>query len=184
MSPTRDRRAFLDSILSRLHNRRNFTIFLQRMPDGHLYEFGTYVYTGTNLKHDMALLAKEPRNVAWLAVCDPMQASVSARLHCGYAQSASHPQPPFLTGVHHSRRRGLDDERARLLQRVGALLSPLSWMTSGLRDATAQCVAPWVARHRCSRCAPDATPPPGLDPACLRSRCCLSSQQAAQASRL
>lgn len=53
---------------------RNFTIFLQRMPDGHLYEFGTYTYTGTNLKHDMALLAKEPRNVAWLAVCDPMQA--------------------------------------------------------------------------------------------------------------
>ena len=59
---------------SRCGERRNFTIFLQRMPDGHLYEFGTYVYTGTNLKHDMGLLAKEPRNIAWLAVCDPMQA--------------------------------------------------------------------------------------------------------------
>ena len=37
------------------------------------YEFGYYEYTGENFDADMAQLAKEPRNIAWLAVCDAMQ---------------------------------------------------------------------------------------------------------------
>lgn len=57
---------------------RNFHIFLQRMPDGHLYEFGTYTYMGTDRERDMRLLNAEPRNAAWLEVCDPMQESITA----------------------------------------------------------------------------------------------------------
>ena len=52
---------------------RNFSIFLQRLPDGHLYEFAYFEYVGDDLERDMAALAAEPRNVAWLAQCDPMQ---------------------------------------------------------------------------------------------------------------
>ena len=59
------------------YNLRCFAIFLQRMPDGKLYEFGTYTYTGTNREHDMALLDGEPRNKDWLKVCDPMQRSIT-----------------------------------------------------------------------------------------------------------
>ena len=63
-------------LLEKYHLRR-FAIFLQRMPDGKLYEFGTYTYTGTNLTHDLALLDDEPRNKEWLKICDPMQRSIT-----------------------------------------------------------------------------------------------------------
>jgi L-rhamnose mutarotase len=63
-------------LLIKYHLRR-FAIFLQRMPDGKLYEFGTYSYTGTNREHDMALLNAEPRNKEWLKVCDPMQLGIN-----------------------------------------------------------------------------------------------------------
>jgi L-rhamnose mutarotase len=56
---------------------RRFAIFLQKLPDGRLYEFGTYAYTGTNLKSDMALLSKEPRNIEWLSKTDPMQETIT-----------------------------------------------------------------------------------------------------------
>lgn len=52
---------------------RNFSIFLQRLPDGRLYEFAYFEYTGVDLERDLAALDAEPRNVAWLARCDPMQ---------------------------------------------------------------------------------------------------------------
>lgn len=51
----------------------NFSIFLQQV-DGKWYEFGYYEYTGKDFDGDMARLAKEPRNIEWLKVCDPMQA--------------------------------------------------------------------------------------------------------------
>ena len=54
------------------YNIRNFSIFLQEI-DGKWYEFGYYEYTGTDFDGDMASLAKEPRNIEWLKVCDPMQ---------------------------------------------------------------------------------------------------------------
>jgi L-rhamnose mutarotase len=55
------------------YHMHNFNIFLQKMPDGKWYEFGYYEYTGDDFEGDMARLAKEPRNIKWLSVCDPMQ---------------------------------------------------------------------------------------------------------------
>lgn len=55
------------------HGIRNFTIFLQRFPDGRLYEFAYFEYRGDDLERDLAALDAEPRNRAWLARCDPMQ---------------------------------------------------------------------------------------------------------------
>lgn len=54
-------------------NIRNFNIFVQRLPDGHLYEFGYYEYVGDNYEADMAALDAHPRNREWLALCNPMQ---------------------------------------------------------------------------------------------------------------
>lgn len=55
------------------YNIRNFSIFLQRLPDGNLYEFAYYEYVGDDLESDLAALDSEPRNRDWLARCDPMQ---------------------------------------------------------------------------------------------------------------
>ena len=51
---------------------RNFNIFLHQIDD-EFFEFGYYEYTGTDFDADMAALAAEPRNQAWLKICDPMQ---------------------------------------------------------------------------------------------------------------
>ena len=59
--------------LLRAHGIRNFSIFLQRMPDGKLLEFASYEYVGDDHERDMAALDAHPRNQAWLALCDPMQ---------------------------------------------------------------------------------------------------------------
>lgn len=58
-------------LLTKYHM-RNFSIYLQKI-DGKWYEFGYYEYTGNNLEADMAAMAKEPRIIEWLKVCDPMQ---------------------------------------------------------------------------------------------------------------
>ncbi len=58
-------------LLTKYHM-HNFSIFLQQI-DGKWYEFGYYEYTGKDFDGDMATLAKEPRNIGWLKVCDPMQ---------------------------------------------------------------------------------------------------------------
>jgi L-rhamnose mutarotase len=50
----------------------NFSIFLHEI-DGKRYEFGYYEYTGDDYAGDMAKMAAEPRNQAWLKVCDAMQ---------------------------------------------------------------------------------------------------------------
>ena len=54
-------------------NMRNFSIFMQRLPDGDHYLFGYYEYVGADYEADMARLAAEPRNRAWLADTDAMQ---------------------------------------------------------------------------------------------------------------
>ena len=54
------------------YNMHNFSIFLHKI-DGKWYEFGYYEYTGNDFDGDMAKLDAEPRNKAWLVVCDPMQ---------------------------------------------------------------------------------------------------------------
>ena len=50
----------------------NFSIFLRRI-GGDWFEFGYYEYTGADFEADMAALAAEPRNQAWLEVCDSLQ---------------------------------------------------------------------------------------------------------------
>ena len=54
------------------YHMRNFSIYLQQI-DGKWYEFAYYEYTGTNFEADMAVMAKEPRNIAWHKLCDPMR---------------------------------------------------------------------------------------------------------------
>lgn len=52
---------------------RNFSIFMTKLEDGNYYEFGYYEYAGNDYEADMASLAKEPRNIEWLKMCDPLQ---------------------------------------------------------------------------------------------------------------
>ena len=54
-------------------NMTNFSIFIKQLPDGELYLFGYYDYVGDDFEADMEKLAAEPRNKAWLEICDPMQ---------------------------------------------------------------------------------------------------------------
>ncbi len=58
-------------LLTKYHM-RNFSIYLQQI-DGKWYEFGYYEYDGEDFAGDMANLDKEPRNIEWLKVCDPLQ---------------------------------------------------------------------------------------------------------------
>lgn len=58
-------------LLTKYHM-QNFSIYLQKI-DGKWYEFGYYEYIGNNFEADMAAMAKEPRTIEWLKVCDPMQ---------------------------------------------------------------------------------------------------------------
>ena len=66
-----DSNAGVRDLLSKYHM-RNFSIYLQQI-DNKWYEFGYYEYTGQNFEADMATMAKEPRTIEWLKVCDPMQ---------------------------------------------------------------------------------------------------------------
>ena len=59
-------------LLSKYHM-RNFSIFLQTLDDGKPYLFGYYEYDGKDYEGDMARLAREQRNIDWLATTDPMQ---------------------------------------------------------------------------------------------------------------
>jgi L-rhamnose mutarotase len=66
-----DANAGVRDLLTKYHM-RNFSIYLQQI-DGKWYEFGYYEYTGKDFTADMSKLDKEPRNIEWLKVCDPMQ---------------------------------------------------------------------------------------------------------------
>ena len=66
------------------YNLRNFSIFLHQLEDGNYYEFGYYEYIGNDFPRDMSKLASEPRNKAWLEVCDPMQSPLEG--HEGWAE--------------------------------------------------------------------------------------------------
>jgi len=59
-------------LLTKYHM-HNFSIFLQKMPDGKYYEFGYYEYTGDDFEGDTAKMGAEKRIVEWLKVCNPMQ---------------------------------------------------------------------------------------------------------------
>ena len=66
-----DGNAGVRDLLGKYHL-RNFNIFLHQI-DGAWFEFGYYEYDGDDFEAHMAALATEPRNQAWLEVCDPMQ---------------------------------------------------------------------------------------------------------------
>ena len=59
-------------LLSKYHM-KNFSIYLRRLDDGNDYLFGYYDYDGSDYDGDMARLAAEKRNIAWLALTDPLQ---------------------------------------------------------------------------------------------------------------
>jgi len=52
---------------------RNYTIYLRRMPDGNLYLFSHFEYTGSDFDADMARMAADPLTQEWWAVCMPCQ---------------------------------------------------------------------------------------------------------------
>jgi L-rhamnose mutarotase len=58
-------------------NMKNFSIYLHKLDDGRYYLFGYYEYVGSDYEADMAKLAAEPRNQAWLKVTDAMQRPLS-----------------------------------------------------------------------------------------------------------
>jgi L-rhamnose mutarotase len=59
--------------LLRQANIRNFCIYLRKLDDGRCLEFAYFEYAGSDYTADMAWLAAQPDNQAWLALCDPMQ---------------------------------------------------------------------------------------------------------------
>ena len=69
-------------LLAKYHM-RNFSIFLHQIGE-QWYEFGYYEYTGSDFEADMKALAEEPRNQAWLEICDPMQLPLEGA--CGWTE--------------------------------------------------------------------------------------------------
>jgi L-rhamnose mutarotase len=67
-----DEHAGVRDLLNKYHM-HNFSIYLQKMPDGKWYEFGYYEYVGDDFEADMKMMDAEPRTKEWLKVCDPMQ---------------------------------------------------------------------------------------------------------------
>jgi L-rhamnose mutarotase len=69
-------------LLAKYHM-KNFSIFLHQIGE-EWYEFGYYEYDGSDFAADMKALAAEPRNQAWLKVCDPMQLPLEGA--CGWTE--------------------------------------------------------------------------------------------------
>ncbi len=69
-------------LLAKYHM-RNFSIFLHQIGE-EWYEFGYYEYTGGDFDTDMKALAAEPRNQAWLEMCDPLQLPLEGA--CGWTE--------------------------------------------------------------------------------------------------
>jgi len=62
-------------LLSQYHM-KYFSIYVQKMDEGKPYLFGHYEYDGPDYYADTARLAREQRNVDWLASTHPMQISL------------------------------------------------------------------------------------------------------------
>jgi L-rhamnose mutarotase len=58
------------------YNMRNFSIFLVQLADSAWYEFGYYEYWGKDIEGDMEKLSREPENLKWLEICDPLQEGI------------------------------------------------------------------------------------------------------------
>ena len=60
-------------------NIRNYSIYLQRLPDGKLYLFSYLEYAGSDYKADMAKLAGNPKVKEWWTLTDPCQQPLAGR---------------------------------------------------------------------------------------------------------
>lgn len=60
-------------------NIRNYSIFLQRLDDGHHYLFGYFEYHGRDFAADMARMAADPTTQRWWKLTDPCQEPVGTR---------------------------------------------------------------------------------------------------------
>jgi L-rhamnose mutarotase len=69
---------------------RNFSIFLRHLDDGRDYLFAYYEYVGEDYAGDFAKLAAEPRNQAWLALCDPCQIPLAGEKSWSVMESVYH----------------------------------------------------------------------------------------------
>jgi L-rhamnose mutarotase len=65
-------------LLSKYHM-RDFSIYLRNLDDGKPYLFAYYEYDGRDYDGDMARLAREQRNIDWLAVTDSMQVPLAGQ---------------------------------------------------------------------------------------------------------
>jgi L-rhamnose mutarotase len=52
---------------------QNYSIYLRRLPDGRLFLFSYFEYTGRDFAGDMARMAADPKTQKWWAVCKPCQ---------------------------------------------------------------------------------------------------------------
>ncbi|WP_162462965.1 L-rhamnose mutarotase [Paenibacillus psychroresistens] len=66
------------------YNISKLCIFLHKLDDGNYYLFGSYEYIGDEYEKDMARLAVEPRNIAWLSETDECQIPLNGEK--GWAQ--------------------------------------------------------------------------------------------------
>ena len=76
--------------LLRQANIRNFSIYLCKLDDGRCLEFAYFEYAGSDYAADMAWLAAQPGNQAWLALCDPMQIPLAGKKSWAVMQEIFH----------------------------------------------------------------------------------------------
>ena len=58
---------------------QNFSIFQRQLPDGKLYLFSYYEYTGSDYAADMAKMAADPVTQKWWDVCKPCHTPLADR---------------------------------------------------------------------------------------------------------
>jgi L-rhamnose mutarotase len=66
---------------------KNFSIFLHHIGSD-WFEFRYYEYSGTDCESDLAALARGPRNLAWLDVCNPMQLPLEGEQGWGHDETS------------------------------------------------------------------------------------------------
>jgi L-rhamnose mutarotase len=58
---------------------QNYSIFLRKLPDGQLYLFSYFEYTGADFGADMARMAADPATQRWWTLCEPCQQPLTDR---------------------------------------------------------------------------------------------------------
>ena len=57
----------------------NYSIYLKKLPDGNLYLFSYFEYTGEDFEADMSKMAADPMTLKWWDVCKPCQTPLPDR---------------------------------------------------------------------------------------------------------